>query len=163
MEVDDTVKGYLEKLYHNPKEPAAFSGVDKLYREVKRQGVHTVSKTQIKKFLQSQVDYTVQKQNRRKFKRRCVVVSYVGYQCDSDTANFTSYVKHNKGYKYFLLVIGVMSKMAYTRPLKTLKSYEMAKSLKSIFKEFNIKFERIRTDMGSEYKGEVKLLLKVFI
>ena len=153
--MDNTIKDYLEELYHDTSKPAAFSGVDKLYREAKKENIYKISRNQIKTFLQSQEDYTVQRQNNRRFKRRRVIAPYVGYQADSDTANFVRYSKQNNGYKYFVVVIGVMSKKAYTRPLKSLKSEEMAKALKSIFKESDIKYERLRTDQGSEYKGKV--------
>ena len=154
MEMDETIKSYLEKLYRNPKIAGSYSSADKFYREVKRRGEHKVSRKQVKHFLQSQIDYVVQKENRRKFKRRRVVSPYVGYMCDTDTANFVRYAKENKGFKHFVVVIGVMSKKAYTRPLKSLKAEEMAKALKSIFEESPVKFERMRSDGGSEYKGK---------
>ncbi len=68
--MDEAVRKYLDTLYHDVKHPAAYSGVDKLYRAVKTEGLHRIPRSQIKKWLQSQENYTIQKQMRHKFKRR---------------------------------------------------------------------------------------------
>ncbi len=155
--MDKTVGDILEKVYFNTSHPASYSGLDKLYRAVKDKNI---TKGQVKKWLQSQEHYTVQKQSRQKFKRRRVIVPYMYYQADVDTANMKRYTKQNNGYAHFLVVIDCFSKKAYTKALKSLTGKEMVEAIKSIFKD-EIPFTRWRSDMGVEFNNkDVKKYLK---
>lgn len=66
---------YLKKIWYDPAHPGSFAGPSKLYQVVKQEGKFNVGMSKIKKFLQNQDAYSLQKKVRRKgFKRRRVVV-----------------------------------------------------------------------------------------
>ncbi len=65
---------YLEKIYYDPAHPASFSGLDKLYRAVRKEGKYVLNKTKIKDWLSKQESYTVHKGVIRKFARRKIIV-----------------------------------------------------------------------------------------
>ena len=138
---------YLESVYYNPVHPASFSGIDKLYRLVKSEG-KLITRGQLKKWLRGQNVYNSHKPIRKTFKRRRVISPRKWYQFDGDTVSMTRYRKKNKGYAFILVLIDVMSKYAWTHPLKTLKGNEMVDTFKSLKMKTP---ENLRTDRGSEF------------
>lgn len=72
---------YLKKIWYDPAHPGSFAEPSKLYQVVKQEGKFNVGMSKIKKFLQNQDAYSLQKKVRRKgFKRRRVVVQGLDYQ-----------------------------------------------------------------------------------
>ena len=43
------LENYLKNIYYNPSNPASFSGSDKLYQFVKKDGKYMISKYRIRK------------------------------------------------------------------------------------------------------------------
>ena len=84
---------YLASIYYDPKHAAAYGGVDKLNRAVRKEGKFVLGRTKIRNLLLKQEDYAVHREERGEFKRRRVVVPYVDYQWDVDTANMKYYKK----------------------------------------------------------------------
>lgn len=155
-----TYERYLKSIYYNPGHPAAFSGVDKLYRAIRKEGKYVLGKAKIKKWLLKQEPYTVHRQVIRKQKRQQIVVPYIDYQWEADVAYMTSYSKYNDDYGYFLLVIDVFSKFVWTFPLKHVRGNEVARAFERIL-DSGRRPDKVRTDIGSEFKSLVfKKLLK---
>ena len=100
------VKRYLEKIYYDPEHPGGFSGVDRLYRAIKSEGRHKISRKKLEEFLRSQETYGVHRKSIGKFHRPKVVVSGVGIQADADLADLSSLAKFNDGYKFVLVHVG---------------------------------------------------------
>ena len=138
----------LKTIYYDPKHPASYSGLDKLYRHVKHMGY---KKPEVKKWLEKQDVYTLHKPVSRQVKRPRIVVSAVDQQWDLDTMHMVKFNKHNKGYSYVLVAIDIFTRFAWTVALKTVTGREMVTALASIFTEF--KPEKIRTDSGTEFKN----------
>lgn len=66
---------YLKNIWYNPRHPGSFAGPSKLYQVVKREGKYDIGLGKIKKFLQNQDAYSLQKKvKRRGMRRRRVVV-----------------------------------------------------------------------------------------
>lgn len=141
------IDGYLKTIYFDPNHPAAYGGVDKLYRFVKSDG-QPVSKGQIKKWLSKQNVYVKHKPLKRKFTRARVVVPRKFYQFDADTISMTRYDKNNMGFKYILIIVDILSRFAWTHPLKSLTGKEMVVALKTVLSKNP---ENMRTDGGSEF------------
>ena len=99
---------YLKSIYYDPNHPAAYGGVEKLYRAVKKDGKFVLSRNRIEKWLMKQEDYAVHKEEKTKFLRRRVVAPFVDYQWDVDTADMRRY--EDQKYKYFFLAVDIMSK-----------------------------------------------------
>ena len=149
---------YLKSIYYDPKHPASYAGVEKLYRAVRKDGKFVLSRNKIRKWLVKQEDYAVHKEEKTKFLRRRVVAPFVDYQWDVDTADMRRY--EDQKYKYFLLAVDIMSKYVWTVPLRTKTAAEIVKAFQTIFKQGR-KPTRIRTDKGSEYVNkDVRKYLK---
>ena len=146
---------YLQRLYEDPESAAAFSSAGQLYREVKKRAERKISMNKIKKWLMKNPIYTQNRQAIRKFKRRRMIVPYIGYQSDVDQSYMENYAEFNDGYKYFLLMIDNFSKFVWTYPLKKLDGKHIKTALKSIFETSHIKTERIRSDKGREIRNAV--------
>lgn len=145
-----TEADYLYSIYYDSAHPAAYSGADKLYREVKKEGKFNISRTEIKTWLQGQESFSVHKQARTKFQRRKVIATYKDYQWDGNTAILDSYKSANDGFTSFLLVIDIFSRYIWTVPLKTRKGLELKNALHSIFQQGRLPHV-FRTDKGSEF------------
>ena len=76
---------YLKSIYYDPKHPASYAGMEKLYRAVRKDGKFVLSRNKIRKWLVKQEDYAVHKEEKTKFLRRRVVAPFVDYQWDVDT------------------------------------------------------------------------------
>lgn len=156
----ETYKDYLTKIYYDSAHPAAYSGEDKLFREVRKEGRHRISRNKIRNWLQEQEAFSVHKQSSNKFPKRKVIATYIDYQWDADTAILDSYKSSNDGYTCFLLAIDIFSRVVWTLPLKTRKGIEMASALRRIFQSGR-KPHVLRTDKGSEFvNSNVARLLK---
>lgn len=148
------LKQHLLSRYQSAKLSGSFSGIDKFYRAVKKEGKYSITKKQIKDFLQSQEYYTIQKQVNRRFPRNKVITPYAGYQIDLDTAYLKQYAQHNDGFKFILAGIDCFTKIVHTIPLKTLKAKEVAINLEKLLDKFQ-KIENIRMDNGTELKNNL--------
>lgn len=66
---------YLNKIYYDPASPGSFSGPDKLYLYVKKDGKYNISKYKIKKWLQRQEPYSLQRPLTKPKNRTHIVVA----------------------------------------------------------------------------------------
>lgn len=147
-----TLDGYLKDIYYNPKSAASFSGPNKLYHFVKRDGKFDVSRHDIYKWLQKQEPYSLQRQT-RKPKRTPIIVAGVDSQWSVDLMDMVKYSSNNDGFKYVLVAIDTFSKYLWLRPLKDKSGTSVAKAFEDIF-TMGRKPERIRSDKGQEFKSK---------
>jgi hypothetical protein len=151
---------YLANIYYDRKHPAAYAGVDKLYRAVQQGGKFVLGRDKIRSWLLKQEDYAVHREDRGKFQRRRVVAPFVDYQWDVDTASMDYYKKENDGYAYFVLAINILSKFVWTVPLRTKTAKEMVQAFKQMFSQGR-ESTHVRTDKGAEFVNkDVKQYLK---
>lgn len=151
MPQSQDMEEYLKKIWYDPRHPGSFAGPSKLYQVVKQEGKFKVGMSKIKKFLQNQDAYSLQKKVHRKgFKRRRVVVQGIDYQWEADLADVQNLSEHNNDIKFLLVIVDVFSRFLWVRPLKDRK----AKSVIDAFKDVLTGPRRpraIRTDKGSEF------------
>ncbi|CAC5399947.1 unnamed protein product [Mytilus coruscus] len=76
-------------------------------------GIH-----KIRKWLQNQDDYSLQKPVRRRFQRARVVMSGPKEQLDIDLADMQSLSKDNDGVRFLLVAVDLFSLFAWVVPLK---------------------------------------------
>ena len=146
-------EAYLESIYRTPEHPGSFSGLDKLYRVIKKEGRFRISRKQLKKWLASQETYTLHRPVKRKYSRRRVIANGPFHQADADLADMSLLSRYNDGYKYFLLVIDIFTKKVWTHPLENKTAVAVAEAFKTLFEEEGIVFGHIRTDNGGEFVG----------
>ena len=111
--------------YHGTLETTAtilrvgsYGGVAALRRVVPEQDVE--------RWLSKQDAYTLHKQVRRHFKRRCVVVGSPNQQWQADLVDMSRLKKVNDGTTFILTVIYVFSKLAWCVPLKNKSAASLA-------------------------------------
>ncbi|CAB4015323.1 DNA polymerase [Paramuricea clavata] len=144
------VEKYLSQIYYNPESPASFGGVDSIYRVVKDEGKHKISRNKIRLWLQKQDMYTLHKPVRYRFKRNRVVVGAIDEQWEADLVIMDSISKYNNGFKYILTVIDVLSKYAWAEPIKTKTGENLVKASEKILKKGR-KPETFHSDKGTEF------------
>ena len=143
---------YLKNIWSDPKHPAAFSGPDKLYQFVKRDGKFKIGLHAINTFLSSVEAYSLQKRVQRKFKRSRVLVEGIDAQWDGDLMDVRNISKYNQNYQYILVLQDVFSRFIFTFPLKNKSASEIISGFKSILKQGR-QTVLLRTDRGSEFKN----------
>lgn len=143
---------YLEQVYYNPVNAGSFSGPDKLYQYVRKQGKYVLSKYKIRKWLQRQEAYSLQKGVRRRFKRNKVIVLGIDDQWDADLMDMSKYSKQNDGVAFILIVIDIFSKFLWMRPLEDKKGQSVTAAFESILQEGR-RPTRLRTDKGQEFRS----------
>ena len=142
---------FLESIYSDPKEVGSFTSPQKLYRTLRERGRTDITIKQIRTWMSSQDGYALHRPARRNFRRNIVIVSGIDSEWDSDLAELSSISKYNDGYSFILVVIDIFSRYAFTRPLKTKRSVEVAKQFQNILQTSKRKPKVLRTDPGGEY------------
>jgi hypothetical protein len=150
----------LKDIYYSPDNAASFGGLERLYKEAKKQGIIT-KKSDVREFLQSQNAFNKYRPYRRKYERRRIVVPGSYYLIQADLLVLDKIGRVNKGYKYILSVIDVFSKKAYAEPIKKKTGREVVQALEKIFTMFTEKPKFLQVDEGKEFfNSNVKLFLK---
>ena len=129
---------------------SCFGGVERLYRDVKKEGKYDISRAQLKKWLMKQDTYTLHKQARRHYKRNRVIVGGIDELWQMDLADMQAHAKENDGYRYLLVCIDVFSKYVWVIPLKTKTGPALVTAFKKIL-ESGRKPQKIQTDEGTEF------------
>ncbi|CAG2245164.1 unnamed protein product [Mytilus edulis] len=146
-------KDYLRNIYFNPSNPASFSGPEKIFAFVKKDGKYTLSKYKIRKWLHNQESYSIQRQAKRPHKRTHIIVAGIDDQWSADLMDMVKFSKYNDGFSYILVVIDTFSKYLWLRKLKDKKGSSVAKAFEDILKTRSPK--RIRTDKGQEFRSRL--------
>ena len=141
------VEEELRNLYYDPQSAVAFGGVSKLLKEARKKNIFPA---QVKRWLKKQLSYTLHKGLKRKFKKNRVIVNGMDEQWQADLVDMQSFARDNKGIKFLVTVIDVLSKRASAVPLKYKTGAEIIKAFETIFKEGRTP-EKLQTDAGSEF------------
>ncbi|KAJ8019438.1 hypothetical protein HOLleu_41036 [Holothuria leucospilota] len=144
---------YLSNLYYDPSHPAAFGGVGAIRRAAK-QDKRNISDKKITEWLQGRDAYTLHKPLRKTFQRNKVIVSGIDSQWQADLVDVSAFAKQNKGYRYILTCIDILSKFAWARALKDKTSRSVIGAFRSILKEQNRKPQTLYTDKGKEFLNQ---------
>lgn len=142
----------LENYYFKVSNPAAFTGAQKLHRVLNKKYPNLFSLQYIKKWLNNQDSYSLQRQVRHRFKTPKVLVSGIDDQFEADLASVANLAKENNGIHYLLFVIDVFSKYLWIKPLKNKTAKSVLDAMKNIFQER--KPMKLRTDKGSEFVNQ---------
>ena len=141
----------LQKIYYDLGNGASFSGPDALYRALKLKGFKKVKHKQIEDWLQKQETYSIHKPV---FPKNRVIVSGKDDQFQADLIDLSSLSRFNKGYKYWLTCIDVLSKYGWAIPLKTKTGREITDAFAKILKSGR-KPKKLQTDKGTEFLNRI--------
>ena len=139
-----SVADALLKRYHDPKAPGSLGGVQ---RFAKAYGLPVKKAKQV---LEKDLAYTLHKPRRRRFPTLPVVVGGLDDQWVADLIEVQPLAKYNKGIRYLLTVIDVLSKYAWVQPLKNKTGPSVVEALETIVDEGR-KPVRLQTDKGKEF------------
>ena len=146
-EEEEPYDAELKRLYYNPASPAAFGGVARLVEQAQLLGI---PEAVVRRWLESQLTYTLHKPVQRNFNKRVVLVNGLDEQWQADLVDMQFAEKVNDGVKYLLTVIDVLSKYAWVRPLTSKTGDALVEAFRSIFEEGRVP-QRIQTDNGTEF------------
>ncbi|CAG2254272.1 unnamed protein product [Mytilus edulis] len=144
---------YLDKIWHDPKHAAAFTGSDKLYNIVKQEGKIKIGRHKIKQWLQNQDAYSLSRNNVHKFKRSRYVVDTIDSLWEMDLAQLDKFQDFNSGNKFLLFVIDCFSKFLWIQPIVDKTHTSVLNALKTIMSG-NRKPSSVRSDLGKEFKNQ---------
>lgn len=96
----------------SPSEPGSLGCVAKFAK------AHGLSNPKAKKLLEGVLSYTLRKRRRRKFPTIPVMAFFIDQQWVMDLMDVQKLGKWNQGHRYILTVVDVLSKYAWTVPLK---------------------------------------------
>ena len=130
--------------YHDPSAPGSLGGVQ---RFAKAQGL-PLKKAQ--RLLEQDVGYTLHKPRRRRFATLPVIVGGLDDQWAADLVEVQRLAKHNRGIRYLLTVVDVLSKYAWVQPLKTKTGVALVKAFEKIVRQGRHP-NRLQTDRGKEF------------
>ena len=137
----------MESTYYNVVAPASFGGLSKF----KPKGY---TKKEVREWLQSQDTYTLHKPTRRRFTKRRVVVYGIDHQWQADLVDLAKWSSYNKGFKYLLTCIDVLSRYTWVVPLKDKTGKTLKDAFQFIFKSGRRPI-RLQTDKGTEFTNRV--------
>nr|CAD2162459.1 unnamed protein product [Meloidogyne enterolobii] len=143
----------LHDLYNNPESPAAFSGVDRLWKEARKVLKH-IPKNVVQDYLEGHRTYTLMRPRRIHFKRAKTIPAGFMTDVQVDLADFQAISRHNQGNRYLLLGIDVLSKRVFGTPVKSKRTEEMIQAFKRLFEQMPMKPHRIFSDKGTEFKNK---------
>src|ERR1700754_5145471 len=99
----------LSSIYYDIDNPASYGGVAKLYKAaLARQP--SITRDDVKSWLSSQNAYTLHKPARRHWKREPTVVSKIDEQFQADLVEMQEFAAENRGFRYILTAIDILSK-----------------------------------------------------
>lgn len=148
---------HFDNKYYNPRSRSCYGSVNRV-----KQSLPKSSRKNIKSYLESQDVYTKHKFTRQKFVRRKVMAPYKNYLWQADLIDMKKFSRSNKGYKWILCVIDVLSKFAYAKCLYNKTGTEVARAFKEILSIQN-KPKQLQVDEGREFfNATVKNLLKEY-
>ena len=146
----------LKHLYYTPGLETAYSGVDRLYRAVKKKRA-PIKRTEVENWLLAQDVYTLHKQTRRKLSAEPRVrVSGIDEQWSMDLCDMSNIKQYNDGFCFILTIIDVFSKKAWAEQVKDKSGSATALAFASILdRTKGRKPQQVETDHGREFYNEL--------
>jgi transposase InsO family protein len=146
---------FLSGIYYTIGQPGSYSGVRKLWNEVKKRQIKPkgITLSVVGKWLKEQTTHNIHSTPTKIFNTEHIIVEHIDDQWDSDIIQMDELAKYNRGYKYILICIDLFSRYAWARPLKFKKSTDVTIAFTDIVKTSGRECKTIRTDQGGEYTG----------
>lgn len=125
-------KNYLAKIYHDPVNVRSFSGPETFYKYVGQEKKYVLSKYKIRKWLQRQEAYSLQRGFWRCFKQNKVIAFVIDDEWDVDL-DMSKYKKEKLWCAH--VVINICSKFWWMPPLQDKKSQNVTVTFKHVLRE----------------------------
>ena len=125
--------------YHDPRAEGSLGGVQRFAR------AHKIPLKKAQPVLERDLAYTLHKPRRRRFPTLLVIVGGLDDQWVADLVEVQPLAKYNRGIRYLLMVLDVLSKYAWVQPLKAKTGVALVKAFDKILKQGR-KPNRLQTD-----------------
>ena len=151
----------LRNIYYDPSE--GYRSAEKLYQKAKEKGLN-VSRKKVRDWLKTQDTYTRYKPIVRKHKYRKTYVKNLADQIQLDLVDMGKYGNRNKGYRWILTAVEILSRYAFAIPVYRKGTESMTKAVSVLLENFKKRFGKYpnfaQFDEGKEfYNVGVKDLL----
>ena len=130
--------------YTDPTAAGALGGLRRYARAQK------LKERPARQVLQKELAYTLHRPPNRRFPTAPVMVLNIDQQWVADLVEMQPYWRQNKGARYLLTVVDVLSKYAWVRPLKRKTGAEVVEAFQSIVEEGRHP-QTLQTDQGKEF------------
>lgn len=140
---------YIARIYFDEKHPAAFGSYTTLRRFLPK----NISNVAIKNFLMEQETYTLHAPALKRFPRDYVFATNVDDQWHLDLADMQKYMSENRGTKFILIAVDVLSKYAFARCLKNKSATVVKTALENIITCSRRKPLSVYADKGLEFRN----------
>lgn len=146
----------LSASYVNPAEPGSLVGVHAFAK------AHKISQAKAQKQLEQILSYTLHKPRRRRLPTLPTKVVSINEQFVIDLVDLQKLAKWNKGYKYLLTLIDVLSNYAWVEPLKSKSATALVSALERLWKRLGTRQpQKVQTDAGGKfYNAKVQAFFK---
>ena len=132
------------KTHYDFSNPGSNGGLQRLHKAT------GVPVKKLKSIMQKNLIYSLHKPVQVHYTRNPTVANSIDHQWAADLADMKNLSRYNKGVKYLLTVVDVLSKYAWVVPMKNKTGAEQKRAFESILKEGR-KPLRLQTDKGSEF------------
>ena len=140
----DVSQAWLSR-YHDPRAPGSLGGVQRFAK------AHQIPLKQAQRVLERDLAYTLHKPRRRRFPTVPVIVGGLDDQWVADLVEVQPLAKYNRGIRYLLTVLDVLSKYAWVQPLKAKTGVALVHAFEKILKQQRRHPNRLQTDRGKEF------------
>ena len=152
----------LRDIYYDPSEGYQFA--ERLYQKAKKKGL-SASRRMVREWLRTQDTYTRYKPIVRKHKDLKTFVRNLADQAQLDLVDMGKYGSKNKGYRWILTAVEILSRYAFTIPVYRKDTKDMTKAVDLLLENFKRRFGKypnvVQFDEGKEfYNVGVRNLLK---
>jgi len=115
---------------------------------------------QVRKRLEASLGYMLHKPMRHRFRTVPVIVYGIDEQWVADLIEVGNIGKSNRGYRYLLTVVEVLSKYAWVEPVKSKTGKDMTAAFEKILKRSEGRIPRkLQTDDGKEFYKTFQVLM----
>ena len=148
------IKETLDRLYNELDSPAAYAGVERLWLEAKKELGNKITRREVRHYLAGHTPYTLTRPRRVHFPHSRTIPA--GYMTDMqcDLMFIKDEARNNRGYKYILVGIDVLSKQIYVAKSKTKYAKDMVEAFSELLSKTPMKPQRIYTDKGTEFTNK---------
>ena len=144
----------IKKVYFDLNSPAAFSGIEKVYREAKKHDKNVKLKDVVR-YLQGERTFTLHKPARRRgFQNLQTAPANLNSHWQCDLCDFRKYKAKNDNYQYLLVCIDVLSRKIITAPTKTKSPKDLINAFEIIWKKANALPNKLYSDSGKEFTAK---------
>ena len=145
-------KNEIRRAYYDLDSPAAYGGVDKVLKQVRRK-IKDTNRRDVINYLQHERTYTLHKPSRKRYKRLKTIPTGLNSHWQCDLCIFDKIKAKNDGYPYLLVCIDVLSRKIYVSPSKSKSSLDMIDAFEKIWKKARLLPNKLYSDQGLEFQA----------